>query len=79
MLRDTGWVDLCHTGIAKVSALLVALPSCGSVGCDSVCREVEGVAVTARSDHYGMSCKALDGTRDQVARYDTSRTTVYDD
>ena len=79
MYGDTGRVDLSHTGVREVGALLVALPGSRAVGGHSVRREEEGITVAARTDDDGVGCEALDLTRHEVAGDDPSGTSVDDD
>ena len=59
MDRDTGRVNLRKTRIGEVSALLVALQSCGTVAVHRVGREEICIAVAAGGDHYSMCAEPL--------------------
>ena len=78
MNGDTGRVDLRHTGVGEVGALLVALPCGRTVRGHGVRRKEEDVGVTARGDHYGVGSVTLDGAGDEVADDDAACTAVDD-
>ena len=78
MHRNTGRVDLRETGIREAGTLAVALESGRTVRSHRVGRKEEHVAVTARSDHYGVCAETLQFTGHQISGDDTSRLAVLD-
>lgn len=72
-------MNLSISRVGEVSAFLVNLDGCGSVGTHGVGRQEEGVAVAPGADNNGVSGKAFDFTGNQVTGDDATCLAIDDD
>ena len=75
--RQTGRVNLGEAGIGKSGSALVRTPDRRDIARFRVGRQVEDIAVTARSQHDRIGRMRFDFSGQQIARDDASRSSIH--
>ena len=72
-------MNLCEAGIGKERAAFVSAPAGGDVRAVRVRRQIKNVAVAACTENDSIGDVGIDFAGDQIARDDTTSTSVDDD